>query len=107
MSVEARRKQYGCLRAIGLSARQLSRMVIAETLTYAVFGGFLGTGVGLFLNRKLFAMLVTTRWHETWSLPVSELCIILIVMILSVVLAVKKPLQNLREMAIVDTISGY
>lgn len=107
MSVEARRKQYGCLRAIGLSAGQLSRMVIAETLTYAVFGGFLGTGVGLFLNRKLFAMLVTTRWHETWNLPVSELYIILIVMILSVVLAVKKPLQNLREMAIVDTISGY
>lgn len=107
MSVEARRKQYGSLRAIGLSAGQLSRMVIAETLTYAVSGGVLGTAAGLALNRKLFSMLVTTRWHETWSFPTLELCVILCVMGIAVFLAVKGPLKKLRQMSIVDTISGY
>ncbi|MDE7429681.1 MAG: ABC transporter permease, partial [Lachnospiraceae bacterium] len=107
MSVEARKKQYGNLRAIGLSVRQLTRMIVAETLAYAVSGGIFGIAVGLALNKKLFAMLVTTRWHEVWSFPVSELCIILCVMGLSVFLALKYPLKSLREMSIIDTISGY
>ena len=107
MSVEARRKQYGGLRAIGLSARQLSRMVISETLAYAVSGGIIGTTAGLFLNKKLFTLLVTTRWHEVWKLPVAELCMILIVMCISIFLAVKSPLKKLRQMSIVDTIGGY
>lgn len=107
MSVEARRKQYGGLRAIGLSIGQLTRMIIAETLAYAVSGGVLGTIIGLVLNKKLFTMLVTTRWHETWSLPSSELCIILCIMGLSVFLAVRSPLKKLRQLSIVDTIGGY
>ena len=107
MSVEARKKQYGSLRAIGLSVRQLTRMVIAETLTYAVSGGLFGIAIGLALNKKLFTMLVTTRWHEVWSFPALELCIILCVMVLSVFLALKYPLKSLRQMSIIDTISGY
>lgn len=107
MSVEARRKQYGGLRAIGLSAKQLSRMVVSETLTYAFSGVIIGMAAGLALNRKLFSLLVTTRWHETWSFPVLELCIILLIMGLSVFLAVKSPLKKLRQMSIIDTISGY
>ncbi|MBD5508364.1 MAG: FtsX-like permease family protein [Lachnospiraceae bacterium] len=107
MSVEARKKQYGGLRAIGLSVRQLTRMVIAETLTYAVSGGLFGIAIGLALNKKLFTMLVTTRWHEVWSFPALELCVILCVMGLSVFLALKYPLKSLREMSIIDTISGY
>lgn len=107
MSVETRKKQYGGLRAIGLSAGQLSRMVVSETLTYAFSGGAAGMAIGLALNKKLFALLVTTRWHETWSFPVAELCIILLVMGLSVFLSVRNPLKRLRQISIIDTISGY
>ncbi len=107
MSVEARRRQYGGLRAIGLSAKQLSRMIVSETLAYAVSGGIIGTAVGLALNKKLFTLLVTTRWHEVWTFPVAELCMILIVMCLSILLAVKSPLKQLRQMSIVNTIGGY
>lgn len=106
MSVETRKKQYGSLRAIGLSCRQLTRMVIAETLTYTVSGGVSGIAIGLALNKKLFTMLVTTRWHEVWSFPALELCIILCVMGLSVFLALKYPLKSLRQMSIIDTISA-
>lgn len=100
MSVEARRKQYAILRAIGLSAKQLTRMVIAETLTYAFSGGILGTAAGLALNKKLFTMLVTTRWHETWSLPLLELSVILFIMGFSVFLAVRSPLKKMKQMPV-------
>ena len=42
MSVAARMKQYGAFRAIGLSNRQLVRMVVAEASTYAVTGSLCG-----------------------------------------------------------------
>lgn len=69
-------KQYGGLRAIGLSDRQLRKMIIAETTTYVVAGGVCGVILGLLLNKKLFETLVTYRWNEPWSLPAAELCII-------------------------------
>lgn len=106
MSVDARMKQYGCLRAIGLSDRQLTNMIVAETSTYAVAGSICGMLLGLLLNKKLFEFLVTYRWSEPWSLPVSELCIILGIVILSVLLAIHGPINRIHAMSIVDTINA-
>lgn len=107
MSVEARMKQYGGMRAIGLSNRQLAKMIVAETLTYAVTGGVIGIVVGLALNKFLFELLVSVRWDEAWSVPLAELCIILGIVVISVILAVRSPIEKIRKMSIVDTISGY
>lgn len=104
MSVEARMKQYGCLRAIGLSDRQLTRMIIAETSAYAVTGGICGVLLGLLLNSKLFELLVTGRWGEPWSIPLAELGIITGIMILSVILAIRGPVRKIHTMSIVDTL---
>lgn len=106
MSVEARMKQYGGLRAIGLSDRQLRKMIIAETATYAVAGGVCGVILGLLLNKKLFETLVTYRWNEPWSLPTIELCIIIGIVIVSVARAIRGPLRKIREMSIVDTLTA-
>ena len=38
ISTVSRAKQYGAMRAVGISNRQLSRMISAEALTYAVSG---------------------------------------------------------------------
>lgn len=106
MSVEARMKQYGGLRAIGLNDRQLKRMIIAETATYAVTGGICGTVLGLALNRKLFEILVSYRWGEPWSLPTAELGIIIGIVMISVILAIHGPIRKIREMSIVDTLNA-
>lgn len=47
MSVCARTRQYGVFRALGLTDRQLARMVTSEAATYTVLGGILGTALGL------------------------------------------------------------
>lgn len=106
MSVEARMKQYGGLRAIGLSDRQLKKMIIAETSTYAVSGGVCGIVLGLALNKKLFEILVSYRWGEPWSLPTAELGIIIGIVIISVILAIRGPIRKIREMSIVDTLNA-
>lgn len=106
MSVEARRKQYGCLRAIGLSDRQLNRMIVAETSAYAMAGGICGIILGLLLNRKLFELLVSYRWNEPWNLPLTELGIIMGIVLISVILAIRAPIAKLRQMSIVDTLNA-
>lgn len=104
MSVSARMKQYGTFRAIGLSNRQLIKMILAEALAYAITGSFCGVIIGLFLNKLLYEKLVTSRWGESWSVPFPEIAIILGVVILSIVLAMQGPGKRIRKMSIVDTI---
>ena len=106
MSVSARTRQYGAFRAIGLSTRQLKKMIVAEACVYTVTGSIIGTAVGLICNKKLFEMSVTFSWGDVWTVPWMELAVILLVVILSVVFAVRGPVQKIRNMSIVDTISA-
>lgn len=106
LSVAARTGQYGTLRAIGLSMRQLSRMIIAEALTYALSGAVAGTVTGLFLHKKLFEMIISFRWGDAWTVPWSQLGIILLIMALSVISAVYMPIRKLRHMSIVENIGA-
>lgn len=104
MSVSARMREYGAMRAIGMSVRQVVRMVVGETLTYTLSGVAQGCVIGLPINRILFRSLVTFRWGDAWELPVWELLVIVAVMLLSVCLAVAGPARQIREMTVVDTI---
>ena len=106
MSVAARTKQYGIFRAIGLSTRQLSKMVLTEALTYAVIGSMIGTILGMASNKVLFGFLITYRWGDAWTVPWTELGIIILLMLLSIALAVYRPIKNIHNMSIVDTISA-
>lgn len=106
MSVSARTKQYGAFRAIGLSNRQLVKMIIAEASTYAIVGGICGSIVGLILNKLLYEKMITFHWGEHWNIPYIELGIIIAIVIISVILAVRGPAKRICNMSIVDTISA-
>lgn len=106
ISVAARTKQYGAFRAIGLSIRQLSNMVIAEASTYAAVGSIVGSAIGLACNKLLFHMLVSYRWGDAWSVPWAELGVIVLVILFSVVLSVYGPIKKIKRTSIVDTISA-
>lgn len=106
MSVSARTKQYGAFRAIGLSNRQLVKMIIAEASTYAIVGSVCGSIAGLILNKLLYEKMITFYWGERWNIPYIELGIIIAIVIISVILAVRSPAKRIRNMSIVDTISA-
>lgn len=104
MSVSARMREYGAMRAVGMTAGQLIKMVWGEAAAYTVFGVLSGCALGLPLNRLLFTSLVTSRWGDAWELPGKELFFILIVLLISVFLAVRGPAGRIREMTVADTI---
>ncbi len=106
MSVSARMRQYGAMRAIGTSARQLKIMIAAETATCLFCGLITGLALGLPLHYALYQKVITSRWGDVWKLPVSEICIIAVVMTASAVLAVVGPARRISGMSVVETISA-
>lgn len=104
MSVSARVGQYGAMRAIGMSNRQLTRMVAAEAATYSLFGILVGCAIGLPINRFLFQISVTANWGIPWYIPWAALCLIVLLVALASILAVRGPSQRIHRMSIVETI---
>lgn len=106
MSVSARLRQYGAMRAVGMDSGQCLKMVAAEAAAYGVWGMLIGCMAGLPLNQFCFDKLITFRWGTEWYFPVIPLCVILAVVLGSLVFAVYGPAKRIKEMSVVDTISG-
>ena len=104
MSVSARMREYGAMRAAGMDVRQMARMIWGETLTYTISGTVFGCAAGLPLNRAFFQSLVTSRWGDEWTLPGWELLVIVIIMCGSACLAAAGPVKRIRQMTVVETI---
>ena len=105
VSVSARMKQYGILRAIGMDDAQLRRMVSAEAGTYAVSGLVVGIALGLVLNRMLYTRLITHYFGAAWQVPWGCLAVIVAVVLAAVVLAVYTPVRRILMQPITATIS--
>ena len=105
MSVTARIKQYGAMRAVGMDGEQLTRMIAAEAFTYAVSGLIVGSGIGIVLSRFLYVKLVTRYFGSQWSLPVVLLAIIVAFDTVSAAAAVYAPAKRIRNMPITATIN--
>ena len=105
MSVSARMKQYGAMRAVGMDGRQLTRMITAEAFTYAVSGLVVGCVLGLALSRFLHIKLLTRYFGTAWSVPVALLCIIVIFDFAAALIAVYAPSKLIQSMVITDTIN--
>lgn len=105
MSVSARMKQYGAMRAVGMSVAQIKRMIAAEAVTYAACGLFIGYLAGLYLHRLIMVKLVFTHFGGTWKVPVEPLTIITVIVAFSCVAAVHGPTRRISEMAITETIN--
>lgn len=77
LSVFERTREIGLLRAVGMSRRQLRRMISAESVSTAVFGAVLGMALGLVLGLVLQRALVS-QGLETLSIPWVTLVIVLV-----------------------------
>ncbi|MFR0986711.1 MAG: ABC transporter permease, partial [Frisingicoccus sp.] len=105
ISVSARTKQYGAMRAVGMDGRQLTRMISAEAFTYAFSGLIAGSAIGIPLHYFLYTRLVTRYFGKIWHLPVTMLCVIVMFVVICAAIAVYAPAKRMRNMAITKTIN--
>lgn len=106
MSVSARMKQYGAMRAVGMDEHQVTKMIAAEAFTYAFLGGIIGCGIGIPVSRMIFNFLIVDHFsYVAWSLPVASLAIILLFVVTAAVLAVYAPAKRIRNISVTETIN--
>jgi len=105
MSVSAKTKQYGTMRAIGMDGKQLTAMITAEAFTYAISGLLVGCIIGIPLSRCLYIRIITHYFGNEWRLPITLLVIIFIFVFVSATIAVYAPAKRIRNTAITETIN--
>ena len=106
MSVSARIKQYGAMRAVGMDERQLIKMIAVEAFTYAFWGCAAGVIVGLPLNKWLYEILITEHFpYALWHLPLTSLIVILLMVFFAAASAVYGPAKRIRSMAVTAAIN--
>lgn len=105
MSVSSRIKQYGAMRAVGMSIKQLTKMITAEAVIYAVCGCIVGCALGLPIHKFLYDKLITSHWGDVWAVPFSAIAVIVALIFLTTIAAVHAPSKRIKSMAITDTIN--
>ena len=105
MSVSARIKQYGAMRAVGMSVSQMTKMIAAEAVTYAVCGLLIGCAAGLYFHKTIFDKIITTHFGGAWKVPFEPILIVTAIFALACAAAVYAPAKRIRDMAITETIN--
>lgn len=106
MSVSARIKQYGAMRAAGMDEYKITKMIAAEAFTYALSGCAVGCIVGLLISKLLYYNLITSHFnYATWSLPITQLLIIILFVFIIVIAAVYAPSKRIRSISVTKMIN--
>ncbi len=106
MGVAAKMKEYGGMRAIGMSDSQLIKMIVAEAGTYAINGVIGGCIIGLPMHWVIYVSLITNIWGTAWSVPFIPLILIIAIVLFTSLLAVREPAKRLQRMSIIENISA-
>ncbi|MEG1271480.1 MAG: FtsX-like permease family protein [Ruthenibacterium sp.] len=106
MSVTAKTKQYGAMRAVGMNKRQLTKMIAAEAATYAGIGCLVGCAAGLLMSKLLYDTLITAHFsYAVWHVPIVPLVIILLFVFGATAAAVYAPSKRIRNTSVIETIN--
>ena len=105
MSVSARTRQYGAMRAVGMDGRQIAKMIAAEAFTYAFWGCAIGCAAGLPFSKLLWDFLIADHFpYAVWSLPVKSLAVILAFVAAAAISAAYAPSRRMRNLSVAETI---
>jgi putative ABC transport system permease protein len=103
LSVFERTRELGLLRAVGMSRRQVRRMVRAESVITAAIGALLGVALGI-----AFAVLISRPLADEgflFSLPVGTLIVVVIVAALAGVLAAIPPARRAARVDVLRAVT--
>ena len=104
-SVITKTRYLGVMRAVGMSGRQLNRMVLAEAATYSFIGSAAGSILWLLLQ-KLLIMNYLSSFNIKWRFPLLQIIIILVLVSTVTVLSVIGPLKRIREKSITEIVNS-
>jgi putative ABC transport system permease protein len=104
LSVFERTRELGLVRAVGMTRRQVRRMVRLEAALVALFGATLGVGLGLLFGYGVVGALPAT-FVSTFSVPVPAILVVVLVAAGAGVVAAMLPARRAARLDVLDAIS--
>jgi putative ABC transport system permease protein len=104
LSVIERTRELGLLRALGMSQRQVRRMVRLESVLISLYGAALGLGLGAVLGLVLTRVLRTQGLIET-AVPVPQLVLFLVLGALIGIIAAALPARRAGRLNVLNAIA--
>ncbi len=102
LSVFERTRELGMLRAIGMTRRQVRRMIRHESIVTALIGAALGIGVGIFL--AALASRALSDYGMVFSVPVGALSVFVVVAIVAGMLAAILPARRASRLNVLKAL---
>ncbi|WP_346896961.1 ABC transporter permease [Clostridium sp. UBA7503] len=93
MNITLRRKESAMLKSIGMSQKDLKKIIKYEGLFYGIFGGALGVVIGCFLSYSLSNVLsevVVLQWKFPWMLSIVTILAAMGISYISTLIPMKK-----------------
>jgi len=103
LSIFERTRELGLLRAVGMTRRQLRRMIRYEAMIIAVFGSLLGLALGLAFGVAMVTALKSEGINL--ALPVSQMVIFLVLAGIAGLVAGIPPARRAARLDVLDAIS--
>ena len=103
LSIHERTRELGMLRAIGMSRRQLKRMIRYESVITALIGAILGTVLGMIFAAVVSRPLADEGFSLTY--PVGNLVAILVLAALAGVLAAILPARRAAKLEVLEAVA--
>ena len=103
LSIFERRRELGMLRAVGMSRRQVRRLIRYESVITALIGAILGMVIGM-----IFAALMSVPLKSQGfviSYPVGQLIFILVIAALAGVLAAIAPARRAAKLDVLEALA--
>jgi putative ABC transport system permease protein len=104
LSVYERTRELGLLRVVGMSRRQVRRMIRGEAVVIAVIGSVLGVVVGLVWGWAVVTAL-SGQFVDEFSVPGGQLAVFVIVFAIAGVIAAIIPAWNASRLNVLDAIA--
>ncbi|MEX1143090.1 MAG: FtsX-like permease family protein [Thermoleophilaceae bacterium] len=103
LSIHERTRELGMLRAIGMTRRQVRRIIRYEAVITALIGALLGTALGVLLAALISRPLADEGFELAY--PVGQLAVILVLAALAGVVAAIGPARRAARLDVLDALS--